>query len=158
MTLGNHLKYTALASIPLFMLKGWMEVLLFFAGGILIDIDHYIFYVLRFRRFDPKGMFRYFHDVLKMRHESPYVGLFIFHTSEFFLITGILSIYFRFFFYILIGMLFHFALDLMHLLRHDFIFARPFSIIEHPFRVRRHRKNGYPYSLHSDSKEGRRSL
>ncbi len=146
MNLKQHVKYTFGASIILLLWWDLKQIAWFSLGSIFIDFDHYIFYVLRFKRFDLKGMFQYFDEWLpKNKEKISYGGVCIFHTIEFYVLIGIVSIYLPFMVYVLIGLLFHFALDSIFLYRNKCIFTRAFSIVEHLFRSKKHKWNGYPY-------------
>ncbi len=107
MTLTQHTKLTGVAALLLFPFWNGTQLFWFAVGSILIDIDHYIFYVLRCRRFDIRGMFRYFDDLQEIQKSIPYAGLCIFHTLDFFVLIGLLALYRPFFFYLLAGLLFH---------------------------------------------------
>jgi len=143
MTLVQHAKLTAIAA--LFLLPFWsgMQILLFSIGSIFIDIDHYIFYVFRCRRLSIKGMFEYHEKLFEQKDRIPYAGICIFHTIDFFIIIGILSFYYHIFLYLLIGLLFHFVVDLIYLYRNNYLLGRAYFFIEHFIRKKRHA--GYPY-------------
>ncbi len=144
MTLMQHTKLTGAAALLLLPFWDAMQIFWFAVGSILIDIDHYIFYVMRCRRFDIRGMFRYFNDLQEIQKSIPYAGLCIFHTLDFFVLVGLLAFYHPAFLYLLAGLLFHFAVDLVHLYRCRFIFGRAFFIIEHIIRKRRYAAD-YPF-------------
>jgi hypothetical protein len=146
MRLVQHVKYTTIASTALLFLWNLPQIAWFAVGSIFIDVDHYIAYVLRFKRFDVKGMFQYFNEWLPENKEKiSYGGICIFHTIEIYLMIWIASAYFPFLYFILTGMIFHIVLDYVYLFRNKAIFTRAFSIIEHFIRVGKHGKNGYPY-------------
>ncbi len=142
MTLTRHLAATGVAAAALSpWLKG-SELLLFAVGGVLIDVDHYFLYVVRTGRFDVRGMFRYFADLQYIEHTIPYVGLCLFHTIDFFLLVGILALLYPLLLPLLVGLLFHFLIDLVDLWRKGVLFIRAFFLIEHAIRRRR---PGYPH-------------
>ncbi|HEY6007208.1 MAG TPA: hypothetical protein VIU40_02725 [Geobacteraceae bacterium] len=143
MNLTTHAKATGVAALCLLPVWGAAQLLCFAVGSILIDVDHYIFYVFRRRRFDVRGMFAYFEDLQEVQHRIPYAGICIFHTVEFYLLVYLLSLRYSLFTPVFIGMLYHFVLDLIHLRRHRFLTGRAFFILEHFVRVRRYQ--GYPF-------------
>lgn len=111
----------------------------------LIDFDHYIFYVQRCRKFDLRGMFHY-HDLLfKNRDKLPYAGMCLFHTVDFFVLVWLASFYYKPLLFLLYGLVFHLALDMLFLAKHDYFFGRSFFVLEHLIRAKRHKKHGYPY-------------
>ena len=62
MTLTQHLAVTGVAAAALSPFLNGEEILLFSAGSVLIDVDHYLLYVQRTQRLDIRGMFRYFDE------------------------------------------------------------------------------------------------
>jgi hypothetical protein len=144
MNLTAHAKATGIVALCLIPFWSAAQLAAFAAGSILIDVDHYIFYIFRRRRFDVKGMFAYFEALQEIQHHIPYAGICIFHTVEFYLLVYLLSRTYPLLVPVFVGMLFHFGLDLIHLRQHRFIFGRAFFIIEHLIRVRRY-GNRYPF-------------
>ena len=63
MTLTQHAVLTGVAAVGLAPLLDGESLALFAAGSILIDVDHYLLYIQRTRRFDIGGMFRYFAEL-----------------------------------------------------------------------------------------------
>jgi hypothetical protein len=146
MKVSQHVKYTTIAAFILLPFCDFIQIALFFIGSILIDVDHYVFYVLQFKKWDIRGMFDYYERFLPEQIESiPYAGVCIFHTIEVFIILGIASYYYSFLFYLLMGMIFHYILDFIFLYQNKCLFSRAFSIVEHFIRAKKHRSNGYPY-------------
>ncbi len=96
---------------PIFNLK----VLLIIAGGVLIDIDHYIFYICRFRNFSIRNCYKYCHTVIKGKNFKETIGtLLIFHNIEFLLVSIIFSIYSQLALMFTIGLVFHYIMDITH--------------------------------------------
>ena len=121
MTLKQHSMITAAASIVLIPFWNWMQIAVFAVGSILIDIDHYLFFVLRQKKFGIKAMFDYHDSLFKKKDQIPYAGICVFHTLDFFLLVGILSIFFPILIFLLSGLVFHFLIDLFHLYRHNYL-------------------------------------
>ncbi len=142
MTLTQHLAATGIAASLLVPFRGSEEILLFAAGSVLIDVDHYFLYAQRTGKFDVRGMFRYFGALQKIEQTIPYVGLCVFHTIDFFVLIGILAIFFPLAGAFLAGTLFHFALDLVDLNRKQVPFIRAYFLLEHAIR---RRGTGYPF-------------
>lgn len=130
MSLGSHLKYTAVASTIMLVFWDLQQILWFAIGSILIDADHYIFYVFKCKRFDIKGMFTYYDMLTREKDSITYLGIFVFHTVEFFIVAGILSLYIPLMFYLLLGMFFHYILDIMYLYKLKCIKLRAYSLIQ----------------------------
>ncbi len=144
MNLSAHAKATGVATLCLLPFWTVAQLVGFAVGSILIDVDHYLFYVFRRRRFDVRGMFAYFDDLQELQHHIPYAGICIFHTVEFYLLVYLLSRAYPLLTPVFIGMLYHFVLDLIHLRHHRFLTGRAFFILEHFIRVRRYGKR-YPF-------------
>jgi hypothetical protein len=143
--LTQHVKYTAILSVVLLPFWNFEQIFLFAIGSIVIDIDHYIFYVLSFKRFDVKGMFEYYEEWLpSVKDKIPYAGICIFHTIEIYLILVISVTYISGILYLVLGLTLHQVLDVIALKRSKCLFTRPYSVIEHFIRVKRCKKLGYP--------------
>lgn len=141
MKLSQHLAVTGIAAAAL--LPVWNEeILLFSVGSVLIDVDHYLLYIRRTGRFDIRGMFRYFEELWKIEKNIPYVGLCLFHTFDFFLAVGVLSLHYPALQPLLAGLLFHFAVDMIDLVRKGVPFIRAYFLLEHLIR---RKGKGYPY-------------
>jgi len=146
MRVTEHIKYTTAAAIILLPFWNIREVLLFAAGSVLIDIDHYFFYIFHFRKLNPKGMFFYYQEWLPMvKDRIPYAGICIFHTLEAYLAVALVAFYVKPFLYLLFGLLFHFVLDFVSLYKDRCLLKRAHSVIEHFIRASRHKDKGYPY-------------
>lgn len=142
MTLTRHLAATGVAAAALAPWLSGSELLLFSAGGVLIDVDHYFLYVVRTGRFDIRGMFRYFAYLQQIEQTIPYAGLCLFHTIDFFLLVVISAAFYPPLLPLLGGLLFHFFIDLADLWRKQVLFIRPYFLVEHAIRRRR---PGYPH-------------
>ena len=130
MSLGSHLKYTAVASSAMLVFWNWQQILLFAIGSILIDADHYIFYIFKCKKFDIKGMFAYYNMLMREKDRITYLGVLVFHTIEFFIVVGILSLYIPVMVYLLAGLIFHFILDTIFLYKIKCISLRAYSLIQ----------------------------
>jgi len=100
--------------------------LIFFAS-VLIDFDHYLWWVKRKNTWSLKKSY-FFHKNLHNRKKPI---MMIFHTIEFLLIVGILSLYFNFFIFILIGMIFHSLVDIIYFYHEKMMYVREFSLIRY---------------------------
>lgn len=98
--------------------------LVFLVGSYLIDADHYLWYVLRYKDLSFKNAYR--ESLLKKEGR-----LHIFHTVEFLFLMGILSFHSIFFFVILMGMVFHMSLDLLDMTIRKVLRARNPSVIKY---------------------------
>jgi len=138
MTLNQHVKITAIASIPLIPFWSATQLILFAVGSILIDVDHYFLYIAHKMQFDISGMFRFFHEIDTAEPPIPYAGICIFHTVDFFFLLSLVSIIYPSLLFLLIGAIFHFSLDLYDLRQKNSLHIRAYFIIEHFIRKRRY--------------------
>jgi len=144
MNLKQHLLATGTCAAAMTPFYHTADILLFAAGGILIDLDHQLFYYVRTGRHDIAGMFRYFReDVDKNLAAIPYLGICIFHTVECLAAVAAISLYFPPLRYLLAGLVFHMLLDICDLVRLKIPFIRAYSFIEH---LVRRRQQGYPFA------------
>lgn len=142
MTLNQHVVVTAIAAAGLIPFYTKEQIIVFCAGSVLIDVDHYLCYIQRTGRFGIPGMFHYFEELWKVEKGIPYFGLCIFHTFDFFILVAILAYYKPIFLPLLAGLLFHFLVDLIDLCRKEIPFIRAYFLVEHLIR---RKQKGYPY-------------
>lgn len=110
-----HLFVLAIIAAFLYQIFGW-KVIFTIAGGVLIDIDHYFWYIYKFRKFNIVDCYKYFLSSTEKDNFKINLGiLLIFHTIEFLLIVAILSIYNEIILLFTIGLLSHYLLDLIWL-------------------------------------------
>jgi len=104
-----HFLLGLIFSLLLFPLIGWNSIIVL-ATTVLIDIDHYLLYVFRKKDFSLRKSFYYFFNNEFGENRI----LCIFHTAEFWTILLIASFFYSTFFYVLLGVTFHFFLDLFN--------------------------------------------
>jgi hypothetical protein len=136
MKFTSHIILTA----PLAGLTAWQAGLeptaWLYAGALLIDVDHYIFYAMRTRRYNPVEMFSWYTESDKHCTPSSYYGLHIFHAAEIFLLLALVASFRPMVAWMLLGMGFHLILDYIWLYRHPVLSLtiRPLSWTEHLIR------------------------
>lgn len=118
-----HLISSIVPLILLFPIYKYLS-LLFLVGSYLIDADHYLWYVLRFKSFNFKEAYR--ESLIRKKGR-----LHIFHTIEFWILMWILSFYSVFFFIIFLGVMFHISLDLIDMKTKRYFNARSLSVIKY---------------------------
>ena len=99
-------------------------VLYIFVGGVLVDIDHYFWYVLKLKTitFSFKKVMKYyddkdFKDILN-----------IFHTVEFVIAFFLFCLYFKLYL-LYLGYVVHLLMDFVYLYRHKILSIRAVSFI-----------------------------
>jgi len=120
MLLQYHFFVGLIISLILYPLYG-LNVLIIFFANLLIDIDHYILYIFKFKSLDVVRAHNYFFN-----EEKPF--LLFFHTVEFLLVLLLLSFYSKLAFFVLIGALAHLLLDTYEELREDYIGRFPSAV------------------------------
>ena len=126
----QHIIASFLLAGILFPFIGLQNSLLIFFSGFLFDVDHYLYYIFKFRRY---SIFDCYRESIKIskgllpRPKKPFIHLF--HTIEFYLLLGIFSIYFPFLGFVLIGLVLHIILDVIDGVRKKTLFFRVFSLL-----------------------------
>ena len=107
MSILIHLIASIILASLLYMYFGWYSLLVFI-GGVLIDLDHYLNYILKFRKIDIIKSYSYFRD-------GDHFDVFcIFHSFELFFILLIASFFSKVIWIIAMGFFIHFVLDLIY--------------------------------------------
>lgn len=122
-----HILFGAIFSLIIFY---FFQITIFqasliFLSSILIDFDHYMFGAIRNKTLNLKKLY-FWHKALGKKHKPI---MHIFHSLEFLVFIAILSFYFDFFLFILIGIIFHSVLDVIDLFFTKRINCREFSLI-----------------------------
>ena len=108
-----HVLFSLILAAMLYPIFGW-KVLLVLAGGVLIDVDHYFWYVYNQKKFDLIGCYNYFiYELRKNNWKDIQGSVLIFHTVEFFILLALLAFYSSFVMLFLIGLLGHYFLDFL---------------------------------------------
>lgn len=140
MKLSEHIVLGGGAALALAPTLGTQGSLAFWAASILIDVDHYWDYAYRngFRDWSPAGMFAFHEHIFTHVHRPEFLALNLFHTVEWFLLVACAMLWqgSAILFAVLLGMVFHLALDLLRLAGHRAVFSRALSVIEYWIRRR----------------------
>jgi hypothetical protein len=122
-----HLLFGAIFSLILYLLFSItiFQASLIFLSSVLIDFDHYLWAIKRKKYFSLKEVYLWNKNLPK-KHKPI---MHIFHSIEFIVFIAILSFYFDFFLFILIGIVFHSLLDIIELIYEKRINCREFSLI-----------------------------
>jgi|SRR3989338_7912853 len=110
-----HFLVSAILAILLYPAFDW-KALFIIAGGVLIDIDHYLWHIYKYKNFNLFEVYRFFIKNIEINDYGNVIGiLLIFHTIEFLLVMAFLSFYFKSVFAFTIGLSSHYLLDLIFL-------------------------------------------
>jgi len=98
-----------------------LELTIIFFSAVLIDFDHYLYYVYKKRNLSLKKAFKWFLklrdkylSIPKSKRSSYFHSFCIFHASEPFILLIILAVFFPLFLFILLGATFHLLLDFIY--------------------------------------------
>ncbi len=133
-SLKFHTVQSIVTSAALYPVLG-ENVVPFGLAVILIDVDHAVEYVRDTKSFDLRGIFA-FSKLIEVNLDKRYLVLSAFHTIEFFGLVFLLSLFFPVLQYVLAGLLYHMAADILHLIRLRQLFARAYSLLEYVYRSR----------------------
>ena len=110
-----HLIASLILSALLYPLFEW-KVLLILISGVLIDVDHYFWYIYKYRKINIFESYKFFIKPMDEKDFKSVMGiLLIFHTVEFLTIMIVLSYFNKFILIFTIGLFLHYALDLIYL-------------------------------------------
>ena len=125
----KHIMVNATISIPLHYVFGldWATVVLFIAAGILIDLDHILFFIFKYKTIDPRKWM----SIGKRMKSRMQPGLYIFHSPELNTLLLVYSFSNQVALIILLSNLIHIPLDILeHYKYHNnFSWIKRWSII-----------------------------
>ena len=104
------------------------QTLLVFLSAVLIDFDHYLWYVKRKKDWNLKNAYNY---LKKISENLKKPMMMIFHTIEFLIFVFLLSYLWKGFSFILIGIVFHSISDLLYFGHKNMLYVREFSLIRY---------------------------
>ena len=110
-----HFFSSLILALSLFPILKW-NALLILAVGFLIDIDHYFWYVYKYRKINIFDSYKFFIKPMNEKSFGSVMGiLLIFHTVDFLMVMLALSYLSKLALAFTIGLLLHYALDLLYL-------------------------------------------
>ena len=104
------------------------QTFLVFLSAVLIDFDHYLWYVKRKKDWNLKNAYNY---LKKLSENLKKPIIMIFHTIEFLILVFILCFLWGGFYFVLIGMVFHSISDLLYFGHKNMLYVREFSLIRY---------------------------
>ncbi len=113
----------------------YLYLALIFFSSFLIDFDHYIVSSVKTGKLRLKHSFDYHDDMLEREKEENEKGIrkrgdfHLFHTIEFHIIIGLMSLVWIGFFYVFTGMIFHTLLDVFSSLYNDRLYRREYFFL-----------------------------
>jgi len=110
MKIHQHFIITGAICMLLYHQVGWLNVLVAMTFGVLVDADHYLWYILKFKSFDLKKSMNYFNNIKDASRI-----LLPFHWVEWCVVLLVLSLYFEIATYALLGYTIHISLDFLQM-------------------------------------------
>jgi hypothetical protein len=115
----EHVAYGFLVSLLLFIFTnvGLLGSFIIFMMSWCIDVDHYLFYVIKKKDWNLKRAYQYYEAQLsiyqkqKEHYDAP---LCIFHTAEFVIVLIVLAFYSKIALFVLMGTVLHYVGDAYH--------------------------------------------
>lgn len=109
-----------------------LQAFIIFLSSVLIDIDHYFYYVFKKRDLNPINSSKWFFKKrskwfkLSPEKRSKYkTSILIFHGAEFWVLLGFLSFFNSIFLFFLIGIVIHMLFDFIEMIYHqEFIYYK----------------------------------
>lgn len=141
----DHVLIGGVAAALLLPVLGRQGSLLFWLATIFVDIDHYFEFLsaVRYRIFGFRSMFRFFEELFHLRHRPEFLAMEIFHTAEFLALLAVLALGLGGAFPpVFWGVLFHMAVDFVHLGRYKALSKRSPSLLEYGWRRRKFLSEG----------------
>lgn len=119
-----HFVFGVLFALSIFLIFpriGFLGFFMIIISSVLIDFDHYVYYVLRKKDFSLKNAYNWFVQNEKKYLSLPpqirkkvYPSLCLIHTFEFLILFSFLIFYSHFFLFIITGFVFHLFLDFVY--------------------------------------------
>lgn len=108
MDVKHHVIVSVLLSIFLFPFYGWLSLLII-VGGVLIDVDHYFWFVVNKRNWSLKEAYKF----MKYEDNGNANMTLVFHNIEFWALCAVAAYFIPTLFPFIIGLLSHITMDLI---------------------------------------------
>ena len=148
----QHIIFGLFFSLILFLLFpkiGFFGAVVIFASSVLIDVDHYIYYVFKKKDFSLKRAYiwnveisKKFCHLSKEQRKKFHKPFHFFHGIEILIVLFFLGIIYSFFFFILIGFSFHLILDFFYEVKKMGVVTCKFSFIDDFLKSKKYKKIG----------------
>ncbi|MBS3121297.1 hypothetical protein J4434_00250 [Candidatus Woesearchaeota archaeon] len=107
MNVKDHVIVSAIITVFIFPVYSWLSLLVFL-GGVLIDIDHYLWWIFNKKNFSLKTAYKFFKDDYNGKEDLTL----IFHSIEFWALSLVMVYFFPVIFPYFIGLASHITMDL----------------------------------------------
>ena len=129
-----HILVSSILVLMLFPKFKWTSLIIFI-GGILIDVDHYLWYIYKYKNWSLIECYKHYSNQMEIKNYDKNFGiLLVFHTIEFLLIIIALSFLNKFALIFTIGLLSHYIFDLIFLYTGPKRFIANHSIVHWIFK------------------------
>ena len=115
MLLLTHFIASAILAAILFPFFGFYSLAVFI-GGFLIDFDHVLFYLAKFKSLNLKKAHHYYRNIAVKKDMEEYKKvILVFHSIEFIALMLVLSFYYKPFLALFMGAMLHMIMDMLYL-------------------------------------------
>ncbi|MBI2449351.1 hypothetical protein HYV49_03570 [Candidatus Pacearchaeota archaeon] len=137
----THILLGAILSVILILILkiSIISAIIIFLSSFLIDVDHYIAYVINKKDWSLSNSYKLYKNV--PRDHKPMIHFL--HTIEFLIVLFILGLYFPLFMLIFLGFIFHSNLDIIEMINKRQLSQREFFLSRYLFK----RKTGRYYEF-----------
>ena len=142
----QHLFLGMIFSLGLFFIFpqiGLIGFLIILVSAVLIDVDHYLYYVYKKKDLSLKNAYKWFIDNEKRFFSLPrkqrnelYGGFYFLHGIEVLIILFFLSLFLKYFLFIFIGFSFHLFLDIVYEIKYHYRIDK-FSLVYDFIKLKR---------------------
>ncbi|MAG38777.1 hypothetical protein CMO90_01695 [Candidatus Woesearchaeota archaeon] len=113
MDIWVHFTVSALITVVLWPFFGPISMLVLI-GGVLIDVDHYFWNIIRNKNYSLKKTYQFCKRIERIKDTERYKeAVMIFHTFDALIIMILISLLFKEFYFILLGVVVHLFMDFM---------------------------------------------
>ena len=131
MLVSRHFIASLIIALILFPIYKWLSLLVF-VFGLLIDVDHFLWYVFRFKHFSLRGAYN--HSLNKENKYKYEDVLHIFHVVEIWILIFLLGFFNEIFFILSLGLVVHLLMDFIECIKNNDYYARTFSLFTWIYR------------------------
>ncbi|MBU0628509.1 MAG: hypothetical protein KKC75_04920 [Nanoarchaeota archaeon] len=137
---STHLIVSLILAAILFPFVG-INSLIIIVGGVLIDLDHVIYYWIRFKDINLKNAYNYCKNIAQTEEFKKKKKVFmLFHSVEFIAIIIILSFYYTFLWMLVVGIIVHLIMDIIYELSTFKTMVKSLSLIAYLKHVKKQNK------------------
>ncbi|MBU1946857.1 MAG: hypothetical protein KKC54_07880 [Nanoarchaeota archaeon] len=137
---STHLIVSLILAAILFPFVG-INSMIIIVGGVLIDLDHVIYYWIKFKDLNFKNAYNYCKNIAQTEEFKKKKKVFmVFHSVEFIAMIIILSFYYPFLWMLVVGIIVHLIMDIIYELSTFKTMVKSLSLIAYLKHVKKQNK------------------